>query len=79
MKEAKTAWRQGIKSWRRDIEDFNETAEDFNVLLKRVIKNVAYDHEMDTTFMAKPYYDQAGNGHTSANRLFWKGTIREMA
>lgn len=35
---------------------------DFNVLLKRVIKNVAYDHEMDTTFMAKPYHDQAGNG-----------------
>ncbi|MEH6498616.1 MAG: glutamine synthetase family protein [Pseudoalteromonas distincta] len=35
---------------------------DHNVLLKRVIKNVAYDHEMDTTFMAKPYYDQAGNG-----------------
>ena len=35
---------------------------DYNVLLKRVIKNVAYDHEMDTTFMAKPYYDQAGNG-----------------
>ncbi|WP_339845501.1 glutamine synthetase family protein [uncultured Halopseudomonas sp.] len=35
---------------------------DYNVLLKRVIKSVAYDHEMDTTFMAKPYYDQAGNG-----------------
>lgn len=35
---------------------------DFSVLLKRVIKSVAYDHEMDTTFMAKPYYDQAGNG-----------------
>lgn len=31
-------------------------------LLRRVIKNVAYDHEMDTTFMAKPYADQAGNG-----------------
>lgn len=35
---------------------------DYNVLLKRVIKSVAYDHEMDTTFMAKPYFDQAGNG-----------------
>ncbi|KEA61779.1 glutamine synthetase family protein [Marinobacterium lacunae] len=31
-------------------------------LLRRVIKSVAYDHEMDTTFMAKPYADQAGNG-----------------
>lgn len=31
-------------------------------LLRRVIKNVAYDHGMDTTFMAKPYADQAGNG-----------------
>ncbi|MBF8774684.1 glutamine synthetase family protein [Pseudomonas fulva] len=32
------------------------------ILLKRLIKNVAYDHEMDTTFMAKPYPGQAGNG-----------------
>lgn len=31
-------------------------------LLRRAIKSVAYDHEMDTTFMAKPYADQAGNG-----------------
>ena len=31
------------------------------VLLKRLIKNIAYDHEMDTTFMAKPP-GQAGNG-----------------
>lgn len=31
-------------------------------LLKRLIKNMAYDHEMDTTFMAKPYHDQAGSG-----------------
>ncbi|WP_432695057.1 glutamine synthetase family protein [Marinobacterium sp. YM272] len=31
-------------------------------LLRRVIKSVAYDHEMDTTFMAKPYAEQAGNG-----------------
>ena len=35
---------------------------DYAVLLKRVIKSVAYDHEMDTTFMAKPYFDQAGSG-----------------
>ncbi len=35
---------------------------DHAVLLKRLIKNVAYDHEMDTTFMAKPYPNQAGNG-----------------
>jgi glutamine synthetase len=44
---------------------------DYAVLLKRVIKNVAYDHEMDTTFMAKPYHDQAGNGmhvHISLER-----------
>lgn len=44
---------------------------DHSVLLKRVIKSVAYDHEMDTTFMAKPYHDQAGNGmhvHISLER-----------
>jgi glutamine synthetase len=35
---------------------------DYAVLLKRLIKNIAYDHEMDTTFMAKPYPAQAGNG-----------------
>ena len=35
---------------------------DYAVLLKRLIKNIAYDHEMDTTFMAKPYPGQAGNG-----------------
>lgn len=35
---------------------------DHAVLLKRLIKNIAYDHEMDTTFMAKPYPGQAGNG-----------------
>ena len=28
---------------------------DYAVLLKRLIKNIAYDHEMDSTFMAKPY------------------------
>ena len=35
---------------------------DHALLLKRLIKNIAYDHEMDTTFMAKPYPGQAGNG-----------------
>ena len=35
---------------------------DYALLLKRLIKNIAYDHEMDTTFMAKPYPGQAGNG-----------------
>jgi len=35
---------------------------DYAVLLKRLIKNIAYDHEMDSTFMAKPYPNQAGNG-----------------
>ncbi|WP_281181480.1 glutamine synthetase family protein [Veronia pacifica] len=35
---------------------------DHAVLLKRVIKNVAHQHDLETTFMAKPYPDQAGNG-----------------
>ena len=35
---------------------------DYALLLKRLIKNIAYDHEMDSTFMAKPYPGQAGNG-----------------
>lgn len=35
---------------------------EYAILLKRLIKNIAYDHEMDTTFMAKPYPNQAGNG-----------------
>ncbi len=35
---------------------------DNTVLLKRVIKQVAHAHQLDTTFMAKPYADQAGNG-----------------
>jgi glutamine synthetase len=35
---------------------------DYALLLKRLVKNIAYDHEMDTTFMAKPYPNQAGNG-----------------
>ncbi|MGI9273517.1 MAG: glutamine synthetase family protein [Endozoicomonas sp.] len=32
------------------------------VLLKRVIRNVALKHDMEATFMAKPYPDQAGSG-----------------
>src|SRR3546814_20128218 len=35
---------------------------DYAVLLKRLNKNTAYDHEMDTTFMSKPYPGQTGNG-----------------
>ncbi len=35
---------------------------DHATLLKRLIKNMAYDHEMDTTFMAKPYHNRAGSG-----------------
>ncbi|WP_241823961.1 glutamine synthetase family protein [Enterovibrio norvegicus] len=35
---------------------------DHSILLKRVIKQVAHDHDLDITFMAKPYADQAGNG-----------------
>ncbi|WP_407330805.1 glutamine synthetase family protein [Enterovibrio sp. 27052020O] len=35
---------------------------DHAVLLKRVIKQTAHAHKFDTTFMAKPYADQAGNG-----------------
>ena len=35
---------------------------DYALLLKRLIKNIAFDHEMDSTFMAKPYPGQAGNG-----------------
>lgn len=35
---------------------------DHATLLKRLIKNMAYDHEMDTTFMAKPYHNQSGSG-----------------
>ncbi|WP_281544190.1 glutamine synthetase family protein [Grimontia sp. SpTr1] len=35
---------------------------DHSILLKRVIKQVAHDNDLDTTFMAKPYADQAGNG-----------------
>lgn len=35
---------------------------DHAILLKRIIKNVARKHEMEATFMAKPYMDLSGNG-----------------
>lgn len=35
---------------------------DDSVLLKRLIKGVALRHDMEATFMAKPYQDKAGNG-----------------
>lgn len=37
-------------------------AADNAVLLKRVIKGVAHQHQMAATFMAKPYGELAGNG-----------------
>lgn len=37
-------------------------AADFAVLLKRIVKGVARKHELDATFMAKPYGTQAGSG-----------------
>ncbi|WP_182418331.1 glutamine synthetase family protein [Bartonella sp. HY038] len=37
-------------------------AADFAVLLKRIVKGVARKHDLDATFMAKPYGTQAGNG-----------------
>ncbi|MCL7463002.1 glutamine synthetase family protein [Pseudomonas sp. NW5] len=47
---------------------------DYAVLLKRLIKNTAYDHEMDSTFMAKPYPGQAGNGlHVHVSLLDGEG------
>ncbi|MDO8332623.1 MAG: glutamine synthetase family protein [Pseudomonas sp.] len=48
---------------------------DYALLLKRLVKNIAYDHEMDTTFMAKPYPNQAGNGlHVHISILDKDGT-----
>ncbi len=48
---------------------------DYAILLKRLIKNIAYDHEMDSTFMAKPYPKQAGNGlHLHVSILDKEGT-----
>jgi glutamine synthetase len=37
-------------------------AADYAVLLKRVVKGVARLHDLDATFMAKPYGTQAGSG-----------------
>jgi glutamine synthetase len=37
-------------------------AADYAVLLKRIVKSVARKHDLDATFMAKPYGRQAGNG-----------------
>jgi glutamine synthetase len=45
---------------------------DYAVLLKRLIKNIAYDHEMDTTFMAKPYRARQATVCTCTSRLLDK-------
>ncbi|WP_436799575.1 glutamine synthetase family protein [Rhizobium oryzicola] len=37
-------------------------AADYAVLLKRIVKGVARAHDLDATFMAKPYGTQAGSG-----------------
>jgi len=37
-------------------------AADYAVLLKRIVKGVARKHDLDATFMAKPYGRQAGSG-----------------
>jgi len=37
-------------------------AADYAVLLKRIVKGVARKHNLDATFMAKPYGRQAGSG-----------------
>ena len=37
-------------------------AADYAVLLKRIVKSVARKHDLDATFMAKPYGLQAGSG-----------------
>ncbi len=37
-------------------------AADYAVLLKRIVKGVARRHDLDATFMAKPYGMQAGSG-----------------
>jgi len=38
------------------------TACDHAILLKRIIRSVARNHEMEATFMAKPYENEAGSG-----------------
>ncbi len=46
------------------------TAADQAILLKRVVKNVARQHAMEATFMAKPFAGQSGNGaHVHVNIL----------
>lgn len=37
-------------------------AADFAILLRRAVRGVARNHEMDACFMAKPYGDQSGSG-----------------
>ena len=44
------------------------------MLLKRIVKGVARKHDLDATFMAKPYGMQAGNGmHVHFSILDEKG------
>lgn len=49
-------------------------AADYAVFLKRIVKGVARKHDLDATFMAKPYGMQAGNGmHVHFSILDEKG------
>jgi len=49
-------------------------AADYAVLLKRIVKGVARKHNLDATFMAKPYGTQAGSGmHVHFSLLDEKG------
>jgi len=49
-------------------------AADYAVLLKRIVKGVARKHDLDATFMAKPYGTQAGSGmHVHFSLLDEKG------
>lgn len=58
-------------------------AADNAVLLKRLIRQVARKHDMEASFMAKPYIDQPGNGlhiHLSllddqGNNIFAEGDV----
>ncbi len=49
---------------------------DYAILLKRLIKNVAYDHEMDTTFMAKPYRARPATACTCTFRCWTRKPAR---
>lgn len=59
-------------------------AADHAVFLKQVIRNIAHLHEMEATFMAKPYLGRPGSGmhihvslvHTSGRNVFDDGTAR---